>query len=173
MPPGSSALLLEQRAIVYSLPHWHSKCSLTVRSHNQQVAIFMHVQVEGKLFMGDWTREKRAASRKGGKKKKKKQFCAESFPLSIGHWICQITATYNTFIIQRFQWEKRCPCEIAAGSLDIVMHLRHGCLSGSGWSLIFQMRAKLNKYLGWRKKKVLPQPRRQGFSPLLAVSEGL
>lgn len=55
MPPGSSALLLEQLAIVYSLPHWHSKCILTVLSHNQQVAIFMHVQVEGKLFMGEWT----------------------------------------------------------------------------------------------------------------------
>lgn len=55
MSPGSSALLLEQLAIVYSLPHWHSKCILTVLSHNQQVAIFMHVKVEGKLFMGDWT----------------------------------------------------------------------------------------------------------------------
>lgn len=70
MPPGSSALLLEQLAIVYSLPHWHSKCILTVLSHNQQVAIFMHVQVEGKLFMGEWTWEKWAASSKGEKKKK-------------------------------------------------------------------------------------------------------
>lgn len=53
--PGSFALLLEQRGIVYSSPHWHSKCTLTVFSHNQQVAIFMHVKVEGKLFMEDWT----------------------------------------------------------------------------------------------------------------------
>lgn len=64
MSPGSSALLLEQWAIVYSLPHWHSKCILTVLSHNQQVAIFMHVKVEGKLFMGDWTWGKRTASSK-------------------------------------------------------------------------------------------------------------
>ena len=64
MSPGSSALLLEQWAIVYSSPHWHSKCILTVLSHNQQVAIFMHVKVEGKLFMGDWTWGKRTASSK-------------------------------------------------------------------------------------------------------------
>lgn len=58
------ALLQEQRGIVYSLPHWHSKCILTVLSHNQQVAIFMHARAEGKLFMGDWTWGKKMASSK-------------------------------------------------------------------------------------------------------------
>lgn len=100
MSPGSSALLLEQLAIVYSLPHWHSKCIPTVLSHNQQVAIFMHVKAEGKLFMGDWTWEKWAASSKTGLRWEHSFFYRLLNRPDHGN----IRVYYSAF-----HWEKRCP----------------------------------------------------------------
>lgn len=86
--PDSPGLLQEQRSIVYSSAHWHSTCILIVLSHNQQVAIFMHVKVEGTLFMGDWTRGKRTASSKMVYVESNPLLSAPEFAISQQYCIC-------------------------------------------------------------------------------------
>ena len=86
----------------------------------QQVAIFMHVKVEGKLFMGGWSCRKRTNALW------LKWFTLRAILFYIGYWIRCITARYACIIhYSAFLGLNRRPGRQSSCPLDTVMHLRH------------------------------------------------